>query len=389
MPIRFGRLELLLAVAGACWGQSGAQVVKVVGERHKLVLKSDGTLVGWGVIDHGTLGPVAAIPAVSRRSTGLVAISLPGKAIDIAAGEDGSYALLEDGTVVEWGRYVNAGRGSETAVRVAGISNATQIVAYGRTALALLKDGTVRAWGARDFGMVGDGLHPKRWGENGPPANTAVVVPGVTGIVQIAAGSGHVLALTKDGRVLTWGSNHYGALGRAPRQELPIDSAGEVPGLTGVAAVAGGLGVSTALKKDGTVWVWGANWHAQFGFGPRTDPPGPTHGFVLTPQQTPGVAGITAISLGLTGRHTLALRKDGVVIGWGNTDWGQLGAGLSAQFQPKPTPVKLAGVKAVFAAGNNSFAVQTDGTLWMWGAGGRNEWPLAQNARLPVRLDLP
>ena len=51
--------------------------------------------------------------------------------------------------------------------------------------------------------------------------------------------------------------------------------------------------------------------------------------------------------------------------------------------------VALAGMKAVFAAGNNSFAVKTDDTFWMWGAGGRNEWPLAANTKLPVKLDLP
>lgn len=51
--------------------------------------------------------------------------------------------------------------------------------------------------------------------------------------------------------------------------------------------------------------------------------------------------------------------------------------------------VKLAGVTAVFVAGNNSFAVKTDGTFWIWGAGGRNEWPLEANTKLPVKLDLP
>ena len=68
-------------------------VVKVVGERHKLVLMSDGTMVGWGSFDAGQLGPVAAIPSVSRRSAGLVPINLPGKAVDVAAADATSYAL--------------------------------------------------------------------------------------------------------------------------------------------------------------------------------------------------------------------------------------------------------------------------------------------------------
>ena len=114
-------------------------VVKVVGEGHKLVLMSDGTLVGWGNVDVGQLGPVAAIPSRNRRSTGLVSISLPGKAVDVAAAADTSYALLDAGTVVAWGRGKNSelgvgasgttmkgpngNVGSETPVRVSGLSN--------------------------------------------------------------------------------------------------------------------------------------------------------------------------------------------------------------------------------------------------------------------------
>jgi len=56
-------------------------------------------------------------------------------------------------------------------------------------------------------------------------------------------------ALASDGRVFAWGSNYHGALGRAPGRELPMDEAGEVPGLIDVIAVAGGLGVSSVVKK--------------------------------------------------------------------------------------------------------------------------------------------
>ncbi|MCU0247700.1 MAG: hypothetical protein MUC42_14090, partial [Bryobacter sp.] len=289
------------------------------------------------------------------------------------------------------GRQGELGTGStrsDTPVRVSGLSNVIQLAAGGQNALALHRDGTVSAWGSRSSGMVGDGLHPKRYGEGGPMANSPVKVPKVSAATQISVSQSHVLALTTDGRVLAWGSNHYGALGRAPRQELPMDEAGEVPGLTGVAAVSAGTGVSTALKKDGTVWVWGANWHGQFGNGDRTDPPGMTHGFELTPRPVAGVSNAMAISLGLTGRHTLALLKDGTLRGWGNTDWGQLGAGVSGTFQLRPVTPKISGVKAVFAAGNNTFAVKTDGSLWVWGSGGPREWPLTANAKLPVPLTL-
>jgi alpha-tubulin suppressor-like RCC1 family protein len=184
--------------------------------------------------------------------------------------------------------------------------------------------------------MLGDGSRPKRYGESGPPALTPVAVPNVSGIRQLPAGSEHVLALTTDGRVLAWGSN----------------------------------------------------WHSQFGNGERSDLPSMKSGWELTPRQVPGVVNVAAISVGITGRHTLALLKDGTLRGWGNTDWGQIGAGVSGQFQPRPVTPKISGVKLIFDAGNNSFAVRQDNSLWAWGLGGPMDWPLPANTKLPAPLAL-
>jgi alpha-tubulin suppressor-like RCC1 family protein len=168
-----------------------------------------------------------------------------------------------------------------------------------------------------------------------------------------------------------------------------MDTVKAVPDLGDVVDVVAGSGVSTALKKDGTVWVWGANWNGQFGDGKRTDPPGPNHGWEMVPQRVAGVAGVVAIASGFTGRHTLALLGDGTLRGWGNTDWGQIGAGAAATFQLRPVMPKIAGVKAVFAAGNNSFAVTTDGRFWAWGSGRPAEWPLKRDTRFPEVISVP
>jgi alpha-tubulin suppressor-like RCC1 family protein len=63
----------------------------------------------WGRYNYGQLGPVAAITGQRMRASSLVAIALPGKAVDIAAGDHSSYALLDDGTVVAWGRADSGG----------------------------------------------------------------------------------------------------------------------------------------------------------------------------------------------------------------------------------------------------------------------------------------
>jgi alpha-tubulin suppressor-like RCC1 family protein len=82
------------------------------------------------------------------------------------------------------------------------------------------------------------------------------------------------------------------------------------------------------------------------------------------------------------------LLKDGTLRGWGNTDWGQIGAGAAATFQPTPVIPKITGVKTILAAGQHSFAVKSDGSVWGWGQGGPRSWPLKANTPLPVQLEL-
>lgn len=383
--------------------QPSARIVKIIGDQHKLLLRADGTVAGWGRYLNGELGPVAGITGTPRGSSTLVAIALPGKAVDIAAGGRSSYALLEDGSVVAWGEAADGQlangqvqppllatstqsshyRGIDRPTRISGLAGVASIAASGGSGYAVMRDGTVRSWGT---GPIGDGRAKSTY--EGPPSTIGpafrpVTVPGLADIVALSAANGVALALTKDGRVFSWGSNFHGALGRPPRIELWLDRAEEIPGLRDVVQVVAGLGVATALKQDGSVWVWGSNWQQQFGFPAPTNQPNLKDGWVLEPQRVPGVVNATAIAVGM-GRQTLVLLKDGTLRVWGNTDWGQLGNGAGPGFHPRPAAIKIAGVAAVFAAGNNSFAVKTDGTLWAWGGGGPGEFPLTTNVRVPA-----
>ncbi len=345
---------------------SASEVVKVTGEGNKVLLLDDGSVITW-----------------KNAKDGLVKVKLPAKAVDIASGAR-QYAVLEDGSLYSWDVQNN-----EAASQFLAVKDVKNIQVAGATVLVLLRDGQVMAWGPRGSGLIGDGLHPKRYLEDGPPAKNPVLVPNVSRVIQLSVGYSHALALTEDHRVLAWGSNFYGALGREPRRELPIDSAEEIPGLGDVVAVVAGNGVSSALKKDGTVWVWGANWHAQFGNGDRTDPPGVGYGYVLTPQQVKGINNVTHLTLGLAGRHTMVLLKDGSLRAWGNTDWGQIGAGVSGTFQEKPVTPKINNIKSVFAVGNNTFAVKKDGSFWAWGSGDRGSWPFTKNTKIPEKIEIP
>src|SRR6185312_15197966 len=106
----------------------------------------------------------------------------------------------------------------------------------------------------------------------------------------IAAGGTHVLALKSDGTVWAWGSNTSGQLGdgTTTQRAAPV----QVTGLSGVTAIAAGSNHSLAVKSDGTVWAWGTNAAGQLGDGTTGATPHPT------PAQVPGLSGVTAIAAG-------------------------------------------------------------------------------------------
>ena len=79
--------------------QNPATVVEVAASLHVLVLLSDGSVVALGENRSGQLGRPKAI----RRFFPAGRVPLPARAVQVAAGEDTSFALLEDGTAWAWG----------------------------------------------------------------------------------------------------------------------------------------------------------------------------------------------------------------------------------------------------------------------------------------------
>ncbi len=371
---------LLLGLATATAAGQAAEIRKIVGGgNHFLVLYADGRVGGWGDTRDGQLGPRAALEVTSGHAAQYVEIALPGRVVDVAAGMRTSYFLMEGGTVLALGYGTNGQLGcgekctaaAETPVNVPLAADVVAIEAGGENGFALHRDGTVSGWGPREKGMVG--------GATGI-AYRPEKVAGVTGIRQISASVTHVVALTNGGEVMTWGKPVFGVVYTDDKIEAPH----VVAGLSGVVQVVAGR-CSFALLGNGTVWVWGNNGHAEFGNGNRTDDER-----TREPRQ---VRGLPAIARLADGGHSymLALDRNGGVYGWGNSDWGQVGNGVSGQEQASPAKVRVTGVKAVFAGGGNSLAVRQDGTLWFWGVGGvyRRAWPTVGNVKVPTQLVIP
>lgn len=394
-------LILLLPVVAAA--QTAPGIRSLASASFTLVVKADGSVVGWGRDPDGQ----AARPVSPNRVVAApITIDLPGKALQVALGDTTQYALLEDGTVVAWGTNDEGQLGngpmgasgelgrypkpSITPVRVTGLTNIIQIAAGRKHAIALRKDGTVWAWGTRDEGVIGDG-QPKTL--RPVMALGPTQVKGLQGITQIAATFRHNLALRSDGKVMAWGLNRDGQLGNGTRDDGWTPA--EVSGLNRIVAIAAGVAsfagncFSGAVRDDGTVWMWGSGASGVMGNGTRNPSPDDPGGRNLLPQQVPGLANVKALSLGAG--HAAALLNDGTLRMWGHDGYGQIGVGTSNEYYPKPVPVKgITNVSAVYLGSMRSFAVRTDGSLWIWGYQSTGaQGVLGRNLRVPTLLPLP
>jgi len=102
-----------------------------------------------------------------------------------------------------------------------------------------------------------------------------------------------------------------------------------------------------------------------------------------------GLANAKTLSIGFG--HAAALLGDGTLRMWGHDGYGQIGAGTSGGYHAKPVPVKgITNVSAVYLGSMRSFAVRTDGTLWLWGFGSSGGLGvLGKNLQMPTLLQLP
>jgi alpha-tubulin suppressor-like RCC1 family protein len=285
---------------------SGVTAV-AAGGGHALALLSNGTVMAWGYNGFGQLGN-----GTEANSDVPIAISGLSEVTAIAAKGNYSMALRRNGTVMAWGlnEAGELGDGTKTKSTVpvevcaAGpqtpcpsgpfLSNVKAIAAIEGTATALLENGTVMDWGAGGDGGLGNGTEAS--------SDVPVAVSGLTTAVGLPNGGGG-MALLANGTVVDWGGNPMGELGVGTTTG-PETCAGGVPcsrvpvtvvGITGATAIAGGREQRLAVSS-GRVMAWGNNNEGQLGNGTTTKSD--------VPVAVPGLSEATSVAAGAY--HSLA-----------------------------------------------------------------------------------
>ncbi len=354
---------------------AGKGVEGVVSAKVAALAESAAKMMFWAKVKTATIAVVASVALVAGGALAAREVLAPRTPAPVTVSAESGQVWSWDDKLVSIDGRTRIERTSPALVP--GLAGVREVATSGGNvhySVALKTDGSLLAWGDNRWGQLGDGTTMDR--------PRPVPVSGLVGVTALAA-KGHVLALKNDSSVWAWGLNDRGQLGDGTKTHrltpAPVKLSDGAP-LAGVIAIAAGCWHSVALKADGSAWAWGYNEDGQLGDGTTADR--------LTPVPVRladghALAGIAAIAAG--SKHTLALTRERTLWAWGYNKYGQLGDGEQKSdgsfgdkggFGPRrKNPVRvtladgrpLAGVTAVSAGGHQSVALTAAGTPWIWG----------------------
>lgn len=277
----FGSYQLVVTNTGGAVTSAVAQLTR-------------GTVAVWG-----NVGQVASFPIWPAAGLSNV--------IAVAAGQNYSLALRQDGSVYYWGNN------SQASNLPPDLSGVVGVAAGPNHALAVLSNGLVRAWGLGTSGQT-----------NIPTT--------LSNVMAVAAGTTHSAALRSDGSVMVWGGTTTEAQTNVPA------------GLIKVTSIDAGGSQTLALREDGQLVAWGG----------RIQYPVPSD-----------VKNVAQFSVGPAfGALDLALASNGLVRAWG-------GFGTATNVPANLSGITaLEGAGGIDQSTGIALAVRSNRTVFGWGGSG-------------------
>lgn len=357
-------------------------------QTHTVFLKSNGTVWATGSNNNGQLGdgtttnrtsPVQVVKGASTSGDSYIQGIIDIDAIGDGSGSATTIALKSDGTVWTWGDNdgsccSNSGLLGDGAVAtnrsspdtIANLTGVIDVAAGNEYMLILKNDGTVWAWGGKNTYVA--------LGDNTTNASTSLVqvrgpanVGNLANIVAIEAGSTLSYALTKDGDVYHWG----GFTSQNVLTPTLIGNAAKPPS-SKIISMAAGYRTLLALTTNKDIWGFGYNSVGQFGDNSTTTRTTTysLNSAVKGTSCTGTLTDINAIAITPGSQNNLtafAVKSDGTVYSWGESDSGALGDGAVVDRKCSASVPNLSSIVSVGAGNTSGFVIDSSGNFKAWG----------------------
>ncbi|XVF31739.1 hypothetical protein REPUB_Repub17cG0018200 [Reevesia pubescens] len=241
-----------------------------LGGLHSVALTSLGQVFTWGYGGFGALGHRVYHRELIPR---LVEGNWSGNIRHIATSGTHTAAITESGDLYTWGREEGDGRlglgpgrgpneggGLSIPSKVKELPTSIAAVSCGGFfTMALTEEGQLWNWGANSNYELGRGDKVGGWKPKPIPSLES------SRIIQIASGGYHSLALTDEGKVLSWGHGGHGQLGHSSIQNQKIPVVIEALADKRVVYIACGGSSSAAITEEGKLYMWGNAKDSQLG----------------------------------------------------------------------------------------------------------------------------
>jgi alpha-tubulin suppressor-like RCC1 family protein len=308
------------------------------------VIKTDGTLWGWGRYFHRTMVPAQVGAVTTWDGRGL------------AAGLAHACGLRSDTSLWCWGQNTDGrvGIGATSTYEAAPVQISSPgttgwtMVAGGDSHTCGVRTSRVYCWGSNSSGQLGNGNTTDQ-------ATPTLALGGYTNWSTVDAGLAHSCGLRATGALYCWGANSNGQLG--------IGSVVDTSTPTVVSGTWSSISVGSThtcgIKTAGTLWCWGNGADGRLGLGSATQ--------FTSPQQVGVLTTWTSVAAG--GAANCGILAAGSLWCWGKNTDGQVGQGNTSAYA-SPTQVGSATTWRSVTGGLSNFcATQSGRTVLCWGEG--------------------
>jgi alpha-tubulin suppressor-like RCC1 family protein len=320
-----------------------------------------GSVFCWGQNKGGSLGNGGT---TNRSKPGRVVQDSSVRFDSVSAGSDHACALTRTGTILCWGTNTFGQLGNNTTgnslvpVSIAMPFGVTfvQVRAAASFTCGLSTEGVAFCWGLNDLGELGNGFNYTFPNPNPLP----LAVPGVQ-FRQLSATQGHVCGVDTSGRIVCWGSNSTGQLGRSGNPDIGTPNAETIVGSDQYATIGAGVGFNCGVLLSGSSSCWGSNDSGELGAVTATNAQ-------TTPVPVNTSTSFARISAG--NGFACAVGPAGAGSCWGSNASGKLGIGSNSPTISPPGPRAVSGslVFADISAGwEHACGVTPQGVAHCWG----------------------
>ena len=253
-----------------------------LGGYHSSALTSEGRLFTWGSNEYFQLGEDTQIDkSLPLDVTSQFNLTAGEMIIQVSLGFRHSSALTSEGRIFTWGsdKFGQLGDGTATRIyRPLEITSKfslnesetiTKLSLGGNHSSLLTSEGRIFIWGSNEDGQLGDGT---QLNQSIPKEITSQFELNESEtIIQVFLGGNHSSLFTSEGRIFTWGDNHYYQLGDSTQvnKSIPqeITSQFNLNESETIIQISLGNDHSSLFTSEGRIFTWG---HNQYGLNNDT-----------------------------------------------------------------------------------------------------------------------